>query len=723
MDMPPPARVTRALGEHLVSMLLLKLSAQDLLALNSRRRMVPHLAARWKHFRGSDASLSERSAWAESLVDLAKDLVAANRGNVEMIVECAATVDESDRPGAPRLIDVVLIGHHPYTRGLSVQLVELKRWSMVTRVEAATAELVHVPGMGEKKHPAVQLREYFDAFTGARGPLSGLDFECGGFAYLHNATDASVKPLMDLDAPTGAYARMYTNDGRGRLMSDLRKHFAEDGGASAAETLLRSMQLRNTPLLDAMIRSRGEDTVFTLRGRQQEVADQILGTTSLVLGDPNQPALMPDERRVVFLVTGGAGTGKSAIGLQVKAELEANGRTVKYASGSRAFNGAIQEHVGYGDREFRESFTYFSSFVTPPEPPLDVLLCDEAHRLRDRSTSRFWRPEQQGTKPQVDELLEASRLTVFFLDESQSVRPNEVGNVELIENAAKRHDAELVRYRLREQFRCGGSDAYIRWVRAVLGVTDDVAEQWTPDGLMHIEVADSPEELEQVIRSEALAGASARMVAGYCWPWTKPLGKEKRLEADVRIGDWHRPWNADSESFCENGAPPSKIWSVHQDGLEQIGCVYTAQGLEWDWCGVIMGDDMVRRDGKWVFRRGKERKDLEAGVKRVAVPGSFDPKVRASSVDDGGFARLVRHAYHVLMTRASRATVLYSTDEETRVYLKDLVGNVQIHGLRPTWENLPPEARVPHLPRPRRGGRNRSRNRRDKGQPGQKTLF
>nr|BBJ49530.1 hypothetical protein SAVMC3_21590 [Streptomyces avermitilis] len=77
----------------------------------------------------------------------------------------------------------------------------------------------------------------------------------------------------------------------------------------------------------------------------------------------------------------------------------------------------------------------------------------------------------------------------------------------------------------------------------------------------------------------------------------------------------------------------------------------------------------------------------------------------------------------MLMTRASRATVLYSTDEETRVYLKDLVGNVQIHGLRPTWENLPPEARVPHLPRPRRGGRNRSRNRRDKGQPGQKTLF
>lgn len=423
---------------------------------------------------------------------------------------------------------------------------------------------------------------------------------------------------------------------------------------------------------------------------------------------------MPDERRVVFLVTGGAGTGKSAIGLQIKAELEAQGRTVKYASGSRAFNGAIQQHVGFGDTEFRETFTYFSNFVTPPDPPLDTLICDEAHRIRDRSTNRFWKPEEQGTRPQVDELLDASRLTVFFMDEGQSVRPNEVGTVDLIRDAAQRHGAQLREYGLREQFRCGGSDAYVRWVRAALGVADETPNPWTPDGLMHIEVADSPEELEEIIRAEALAGASARMVAGYCWPWTKPIGDERRLEDDVRIGEWHRPWNADSDSFCANEAPPSKIWSVHENGLDQIGCVYTAQGLEWDWCGVIMGDDMVRRDEQWVFRRGKERKLLDSDVKRVAVPGSFDPKVKAGSVDDDEFARLVRHAYHVLMTRASRATVLYSTDEETQKYLKKLVGEVEIHGLRPTWKNLPQEARIPHLPRPRGS----KRSRRNRGKPG-----
>jgi hypothetical protein len=710
-------------------MLLLKLSAKDLLTLNSRRRMVPHLAARWKYFRGTQASLSERSAWAVSLLELAKDLVEADRGDIEMIVECAATADEPDTGGEPRLIDVVLIGQHPEYRHLSVQLVELKQWSTVTRLEAATAGLVgapgmvHVPGMGPKKHPAVQLRESYELFTGASGALSDVTFECGGFAYLHNATDESVRPLLDVDAPTGPYARTYTKDSRDRLLRDLREHFAQDGSESAAEMLLARMNLRNTPLLDAMIKSRGEETVFTMRGRQKEVAEDVLETAARFLGDPAQGEVVPDPRRAVFLVTGGAGTGKSAIGLQLKADFEAAGRTVKYSSGSRAFNGAIQEHVGYGDTEFKESFAYFSSFVTPPDPPLDMLICDEAHRLRERSTNYRLPPDKQGTQPQVDELLDASRLTLFFMDESQSVRPNEVGTVQLIEEAAGRRGVPVTRYRLQEQFRCGGSDAYVRWVRDALGLSGNEPEEWTPDGLMHIEVADSPEEMERIIRTEALAGASARMVAGYCWPWTKPQGKERRLEADVRIGAWHRPWNALSESFCENRtAPPSKIWSVHPGGLDQIGCVYTAQGLEWDWCGVIMGEDMVWRDGRWVFQRGKQRKDREAGVQRVAVPGSLDPKVRTRSLNDDEFARCVRNAYHVLLTRASRATVLYSTDDETRAHLEELVGEVHIHGLRPTWENLPTSARVQHQSRPGRN-RRRRRNRGAAEQNGQRTLF
>ncbi|MEU9194307.1 DUF2075 domain-containing protein [Streptomyces hundungensis] len=690
-------------------MLLLKLSAQDLLTLNSRRRMVPHLAARYRHFRGRDVSDGEREAWAESLVELAEDLVEAERGNVEMVVECAATVDKPKKR-EPTLIDVVLVGRHPQTGLPSFQLVELKRWSMVTRVEAATAELVRVPGYkSPKKHPALQLRNTYKLFTGDQGPLRGITVECGGFAYLHNSTDDSVRPLLDTLAPTGAYERVYTRDSRDQLLVDLRRHFAEGGAASEAEQLLRFMNLRNTPLLDAMIRSRGEDTVFTLRGKQKEVAASVRERAALILEDSGEPA--PSHGgRAVFIVLGGAGTGKSAVGLQLRADFEGARRSVKYASGSRAFNGALQEQVGYSDKEFKKRFAYFSHFVTPPDPVLDVLICDEAHRLRERTIDIYQREEKSGKQPQVDDLLDASRLTVFFLDESQCVRPKEVGTAQLIEDAARARGITPLRYELREEWRCGGSDAYIRWVRAVLGIEPGTTE-WTPDGLMHVEVADSPEELEYIVKSEAAAGATARMVAGFCWPWTDPVGQGKaaRLEADVRIGDWHRSWNAKGDSFRENGAvPPSTKWSVHPYGINQIGCVYTAQGLEWDWCGVILGEDMVRRGDRWVYQKGQWYEEEGSKIKRVKVPGSFDMKLREGTGSEEEkrqeFERCVRHAYHVLMTRASRATVLYSTDEETQEYLKSRVGDVQIHGLRPTWENLPAEARVPHFPSPKRKG-------------------
>lgn len=219
----------------------------------------------------------------------------------------------------------------------------------------------------------------------------------------------------------------------------------------------------------------------------------------------------------------------------------------------------MKKHVGYEDGEFQDRFAFFSSFITPPQPPLDLLICDEAHRLRARSTSRYLPEEQWGKQPQVDDLLDAARVTVFLLDGSQVVRPNEVGTADLIRKAAENRHITPRTYELHKQFRCGGSDRYRDWVHDLLGISDREPDSWIPDGLMHVEVADSPEELERIILEENEAGASARMVAGFCWPWT-PLRKDKTLESDVRIGDWHRPWNVKGDRPGANDAPPAKLW-------------------------------------------------------------------------------------------------------------------------------------------------------------------
>ncbi|MBB6174863.1 DUF2075 family protein [Nocardiopsis mwathae] len=124
---------------------------------------------------------------------------------------------------------------------------------------------------------------------------------------------------------------------------------------------------------------------------------------------------------------------------------------------------------------------------------------------------------------------------------------------------------------------------------------------------------------------------------------------------DVRIGDWHRPWNNKGDRKTD-GAPPSALWATEKGGFDQVGCVYTAQGFEYDWSGVILGPDLLFRDGKLVIDRTANK----------------DPDLRKQMSDDEA-AALIRNIYKVLLTRGMRGTIVYSTDEETQAFLTTLI--------------------------------------------------
>jgi uncharacterized protein len=216
---------------------------------------------------------------------------------------------------------------------------------------------------------------------------------------------------------------------------------------------------------------------------------------------------------------------------------------------------------------------------------------------------------------------------------------------------------------LNDQFRCGGSDAYLDWVERLLGLAPGGPQKWSGDPAFAVQIADNPNELEHVLRSKLDAGYGARMTAGFCWPWSDPRS-DGSLVPDVVIGDWSRPWNLRSDRAL-GGAPPSALWATDPAGFGQVGCVYTAQGFEYDWNGVIIGPDLVWRDGGWVAIRS----------------ASKDPDFRSrTSVTDLEFERLVRNVYKVLLTRGMIGTVICSPDEETRAMLRSLVPAGQPRG-------------------------------------------
>lgn len=604
--------------------------------------LVEQLLEQMLYRTGRRAAPSEQASWKRSLPVLAADLAAAGLGDVEMLVEYHL-------PLTSQRADVVLAGTHPGTGEASYVVVELKQWSAAYTFEG-DPEIVEVPGMpgGPRLHPVVQVRGYCDYLLDFARVLADQPDSLAGMAYLHNAADpALIKDLLAV--PVSTTGRFFTAADKGAMLDFLRSRLAPTPGREAADLLINSPVAPSKQLLKlaaAEIRDRPQ---FHLIGNQHLAVELVMHAV--------EHARAGNYKRVI-VVTGGPGSGKSVIALSLVGELARHGRTVLHATGSRSFTQTLRKVTAVRAPKIRALFKYFNQFMTADPNGLDVLIMDEAHRIRKTSVDRYTRAALRTDRPQIDELIAAARVPVFLLDEHQVVRPGEMGTLRQIEQHAKHLGLEFNHIALGEQFRCGGSEEYVRWVVQLLGLGDgNPPTAWSGDPQFHVRVAETPEEMERYLRSQLQEGYSARITAGYCWPWSDARS-DGTLVSDVQIGTWARPWNSKSERRVGD-APPSALWATDEGGFGQVGCIYTAQGFEYDWNGVIIGPDLIWRDGRFTTVRGANR----------------DPDFRnVTAVPDARFDVLVRHVYKVLLTRGMIGTVIYSTDPETREALRGLIG-------------------------------------------------
>ena len=282
---------------------------------------------------------------------------------------------------------------------------------------------------------------------------------------------------------------------------------------------------------------------------------------------------------------------------------------------------------------------------------LDVAILDEAHRIRTISTSRFTPAKARTGKAQIDDILDASRITVFFIDDLQVVRPGEVGSTDLIREVAAKRGVEVRDFKLEAQFRSNGSDSFIQWVDNTLEMNRTPQVLWSMDDEFDFQIVGSIGELERKIRAQAATGATARLVAGFCWPWSDP-DDAGQLVPDVRVGEWSMPWNArDGVGRLGPGIPKSDFWASAKEGIDQVGCVYTAQGFEFDYVGVIVGPDLVWRplERRW-----------------AGQPSESRDRTLTRGVSDQDFTAYVKSVYRVLLTRGLRGCYVYFMDASTR---------------------------------------------------------
>lgn len=352
--------------------------------------------------------------------------------------------------------------------------------------------------------------------------------------------------------------------------------------------------------------------------------------------------LTKSKERSVVIVKGGPGTGKSVIALEVMGELLRRGKKVVHATGSSAFTNTLRKIVGTRSRSL---FKFFNSFMSIGQDSFDVLICDEAHRIRETSVDRYTPKSQRTNLPQVDELLRVAKLSIFFIDEHQIVRPSEIGGVRMLRDATERFSirgSNVAEFELKTQFRCSGSDAYLQWIDHVLDIRDTEITEF--DAKMPFRIFDNPTKMMNEIRSRNKEKPnSARIVAGFCWPWSKP-NPDGSLVDDVKIGNFAMPWEK-KDQFWK--------WATDDSGMEQVGTVYTAQGFEFDYIAVIFGHDLVYDQG---LRSWK------------AVPqNSYD---KAATRGNEALTKHLKNTYRVLLSRAHKGVYVYFMEKGTENYFR-----------------------------------------------------
>ena len=587
-----------------------------------------HLAERFYRLQGHHPGRGEIASWGHSLKAMADRCEEAGIGSAHVMVEYKLPLTE-------KRLDCMFLGSDGKDRD-NTTIVELKQWT--------DAELSPLDGCikiyGEVHlHPSAQVGDYTQYLSNTLEVFQNGGIDITGCVYMHNLQSLSGSTFGD------PFYRGYTAQfpifDRGReaaLVDMLSSRFARGGGENLFRRVIDSKYRPSPRLLDHVAEMIKGNPVYTLLDEQKVAYEAVRAAVMGRLGD--------GKRAVI--IEGGPGTGKSVIAMRLLADLASQtGRggdrlKVNHATGSKAFTTNVRAVVGRGGEPL---FRYFNSYATAGSDSLDVLICDEAHRIRRSSADRY-HPRRTGPdRGQVDELLSVARVSAFFLDDHQVVRPGEIGTPDLIRRRADALGIPHQTIRLASQFRCVGSSAYIEWIEWLLGLRDVENRGWIEANEFEFRVFDSPACMEEELAVRASEGSRVRLVAGFCWPWSDPPSAGP-LVADVVIGDWRRAWNRK-----EKGNPPSSHHAytewANTDRLwrEQVGCIYSAQGMEWDYVGVILGPDLVRRNGKW-----------------VAQPKmSEDKTVRRSSQ----LARLLANTYRVLLTRGMRGCYVTVLDPET----------------------------------------------------------
>jgi len=365
---------------------------------------------------------------------------------------------------------------------------------------------------------------------------------------------------------------------------------------------------------------------------------------------------MKDNKKRVLIIQGGPGTGKSVLAINLLCEFLQGGHNVAYITKNGAPRACYIDILSKSDVKKKVSIS--DLFRSPfrlcmcPKDEYDCLLADEAHRLVRKMYGDY-----QGEN-QIKEIISASKLSVFFIDETQRITTKDIGTVQAIKDWALKLgvDSNCIlsgpNMILSSEFRCNGSDGYILFLNNLLGISKTANREFDFEGF-DFKVFDDPCLMRDELKKKNEINNKSRMVAGYCYDWNV---KNNRGAYDIVLdnGRFKAKWNLSKDG---------PRWAIKKDSFDDVGCIHTCQGLEFDYVGVIIGKDLQYCDGKVITVSSEiSEDDKSSGIR------TCKDRILAD--------QLIKNTYKVLLTRGQKGCYIYCENKALSEYFKKTIKHI-----------------------------------------------
>jgi len=583
--------------------------------------------------------LSELNSWRNSLKEMYIAL------NDFAIPADSGVAIEYNIPQTSKRIDFLVSGKDVDDTG-NVVVIELKQWDKLTAIPGQDAVVETFTGGAVRRvvHPCYQAWSYAEMIRDynsyVQEQLIGL-YPC---AYLHNYPRQNNDPLdAEQYRELLEEAPAFTMGQRTGVREFIKRRIKKGDDARVLLQIENGKIRPSKQLQDSLSGMLKGNREFVMLDDQKVVYEAIVEAST---------QCQRDKCKRTIIVEGGPGTGKTVVAINLLAELTKRGQYCQYVSK----NAEVRKVYGYklkgtmSRRSVDLMFTGSGSFVDAPRNSVGTALADEAHRLNEKS-GMF----QNLGENQIKEIIHAACCSVFFIDESQRVTTSDIGSVAEIQKWAAMEGSDVIKMELTSQFRCNGSDGYLAWVDDVLEIRE-TANFDLNDIDYEIRICDSPQEMQDIIFEKNHIRNRARILAGYCWNWPKETRNDTNFH-DIKIGDYGISWNLDG----------GDAFAINEESVHEAGCIHTSQGLEFDYVGVIIGDDMRYENGHVVTDFTKRAK-TDNSLKGIKALAKQDPQEADRLADE-----LIKNTYRTLMTRGMKGCYVYCTDKGLAEYLRKRV--------------------------------------------------